>query len=123
MNSSRSKVLLLGPARSAVSGVSTHLNQLFASNLAQSFSLSQFQVGSEGRSEGRMGTLLRMLISPFQLTLRLLRTRPDVVHINTSFEPKGYWRDLVYLVIAKLLRLKVVYQVHGGAQPQEFFAG
>jgi glycosyltransferase involved in cell wall biosynthesis len=122
MRSSLPHILLLGPARAAVSGVSTHLNQLFGSKLGACFCLSQFQVGSEGRAEGRLGSLRRMLISPFELTARLLRDRPSIVHINTSFEPKGYWRDLAYLAVAKLLRRKVVYQVHGGALPQEFFA-
>lgn len=121
MKSSLPHILLLGPARSAVSGVSTHLNQLFGSPLAASFRLSQFQVGSEGAAQGKIGTLLRVLTSPIKLTARILRERPAVVHINTSFEPKGYWRDLAYLVIAKVLRCKVVYQVHGGALPQEFF--
>jgi glycosyltransferase involved in cell wall biosynthesis len=44
------------------------------------------------------------------------------VHINTSFEPKSDWRDLAFLAIAKILRRKIVYQVHGVALPQEFFA-
>jgi len=122
MNSSLPHILLLGPARAAVSGVSTHLNQLFSSKLGACFRLSQFQVGSEGRAEGRFGILLRVLTSPFKLTVRLLLDRPSIVHINTSFEPKGYWRDLAYLAVAKVLRRKVVYQVHGGALPQEFFA-
>jgi glycosyltransferase involved in cell wall biosynthesis len=117
------RVLLLGPMRSAVSGVSTHLNQLFASSLATSFELLQFQVGSEGRADGRMRTLMRLAGSPFTFAARLLRVRPTIVHINTSLEPKSYWRDLVYLLIAKLLRRKVVYQVHGGALPADFFAG
>jgi glycosyltransferase involved in cell wall biosynthesis len=122
MKSSLPHILLLGPARTAVSGVSTHLNQLFGSTLGAYFRLSQFQVGSEGPAQGKFGTLLRVLTSPFELTACLLRERPSVVHINTSFEPKGYWRDLAYLVIAKVLRRKVVYQVHGGSLPQEFFA-
>lgn len=116
------RVLLLGPMRSAVSGVSTHLNQLFASSLASTFELLQFQVGSEGHAEGRLRTVLRLAGSPFTFTARLLRDRPAIVHINTSLEPKSYWRDLVYLVIAKVLRRKVVYQVHGGALPADFFA-
>ena len=122
MSSSLPHILLLGPARAAVSGVSTHLNQLFSSKLGACFRLSQFQVGSEGRAEGRLGTLLRVLTSPFELTARLIRDRSNIVHINTSFEPKGYWRDLAYLAIAKVLRRKIVYQVHGGALPQDFFA-
>jgi glycosyltransferase involved in cell wall biosynthesis len=117
------RVLLLGPARGAVSGVSTHLNQLFESTLSQHFRLSQFQVGSEGRAEGRMGTLFRLATSPFTFAARLVRSQPRVVHINTSLMPRSYWRDLVYLVTAKALGCKVVYQVHGGALPGEFFAG
>jgi glycosyltransferase involved in cell wall biosynthesis len=109
--------------RSAVSGVSTHLNQLFESTLSQRFRLSQFQVGSEGRAEGRMATLFRLTTSPFTFAARLVRSRPRIVHINTSLMPRSYWRDLVYLVTAKALGCKVVYQVHGGALPAEFFAG
>ena len=115
-------VLLLGPALTAVSGVSTHLNQLLASPLAGHFRFRHFQVGSEGRRESRAGLVGRMIISPFSLAARLLWWRPRIVHLNTSFEPKGYWRDLIYLVVAKTLRRRVVYQIHGGAPPGEFFA-
>jgi glycosyltransferase involved in cell wall biosynthesis len=114
-------VVLLGPTRAAVSGVATHLNQLFESELSGQFRLSQFQVGREGRSESGAGVMARMLLSPFAFAVCLLRSRPQIVHINTSFEPKGYWRDLVYLGVAKALGRKVVYQVHGGALPHEFF--
>lgn len=117
------RVLLLGPARTAVSGVSTHLNQLFASSLSGKFRLSQFQVGSEGRAQSLPGTLIRLISSPFGFAVCLIRTRPLIVHINTSLEPKSYWRDLVYLVVAKAMKCRVVYQVHGGALPEEFFAG
>jgi glycosyltransferase involved in cell wall biosynthesis len=116
-------VLVLGPARTAVSGVATHLNQLFESPLAGYFQLRQFQVGSEGRSERSVSTALRLLKSPFTFALCVIRSRARIVHINTSFEPKGYWRDMVYLIMAKAMRRKVVYQIHGGALPREFFAG
>jgi glycosyltransferase involved in cell wall biosynthesis len=117
------RVLLLGPSRAAVSGVSTHLNQLFDSVLARHFELIQFQVGSEGRSDGRVRTLLRLLSSPLGFAACVIARRPGIVHINTSLEPKSYWRDLAYLITAKALRRKVVYQVHGGALPADFFAG
>jgi hypothetical protein len=108
-------VLLLGPARSAVSGVSTHINQIFESPLAGAFRLSQFQVGREGRSESRAGMFVRIVTTPFAFAGCLISRRPRLVHINTSFEPKGYWRDLAYLAVAKTLGRKVIYQVHGGA--------
>jgi glycosyltransferase involved in cell wall biosynthesis len=116
------KVVLLGPALSAVSGVSTHLNMLLASDLAWRFRLSHFQVGAEGRHEGRARRLARLLLSPLQLAGYLLRHRPAIVHLNTSMDAKAYWRDLIYLLIAKALGCKVVYQVHGGALPERFFA-
>jgi glycosyltransferase involved in cell wall biosynthesis len=114
-------VLLLGPARTAPSGVATHLNQLFGSSLSERFRLSQFQVGSEGRSEGPGGAVRRLLFSPLALILRLLRLRPCIVHINTSLDFKGYWRDLAYFGVSKALGCRVVYQIHGGALPEEFF--
>jgi glycosyltransferase involved in cell wall biosynthesis len=117
-------VLLLGPALQAVSGVSTHLNQLLRSSLTSEFELSHFQIGSEGRpKENRYQLVARLLHSLFAFARFCLRHKPDVVHLNTSLEPKSYWRDIAYLAIAKLLRLKVVYQVHGGALPQDMFPG
>ena len=115
-------VMVLGPARTAVSGVSTHLNHLFDSTLGDRFHLSQYQVGSADRGEGTLDTLLRVITSPFGLTARLLRDQPSIVHINTSFNPKAYWRDLTYMAAAKILRRKIVYQVHGGPFPGDFFA-
>src|SRR5690606_32606243 len=53
----------------------------------------------------------------------LVSRRPDIVHLNTSLEPKSFWRDAAYLAAARLLRCKVVYQVHGGALPEQFFQG
>jgi glycosyltransferase involved in cell wall biosynthesis len=114
-------VMLLGPSLDAVSGVSTHLNQLYRSSLSRDFHLVHFQVGSEGRGESAPGKLVRLLTSPFQFAVSLLRKRPDIVHVNTSMEQKSYWRDIVYVFIAKLMGKQVVYQVHGGALPEDFF--
>lgn len=115
------RVLLFSPALNAVSGVSTHVNMLLGSPLAGDFDLLHFQVGSEGRKESKAGKLWRMISSPFMLAAFLLRYRPDIVHLNTSIDQKAYWRDLVYLGVARLMGRKVVNQIHGGAMPQNFF--
>jgi len=119
----RPVVLLLGPHRAAVSGVSTHLNLLLGSALADGFDLVHFQVGSEGRDENSVTRFLRLAASPFLLFATILFRQVAIVHINTSLNPRAYWRDLAYLAVAKLLRARVVYQVHGGKLPHEFFAG
>ena len=119
----RKKILILGPSFGAVSGVSTHLRQLFGSDLCHDFHLVHFQVGSEGRNEGWLGKLRRVLLSPIELGLTIALTRPDIVHLNTSMNPKGFWRDMVYLVVAHVLGSKIVFQVHGGVMPQTFCYG
>ena len=119
----RPVVLLLGPHRAAVSGVSTHLNLLMDSTLAEEYEVVHFQVGSEGRDEGVIGKLLRLAVSPFFLAASIVFRHVAIVHINTSLNRKAYWRDLVYLFIAKALGARILYQVHGGALPRKFFAG
>jgi len=117
---SKPKVVILSPSRSAASGVTTHANMLFASPLAGDFELLHFQVGSEGRTERWLQRLARFVWSPIDLALLILRSRPDVVHLNTSINNKAYWRDFVYLVVAASLGCKVVNQIHGGVMPAMF---
>lgn len=116
-------IVLLGPSLQAVSGVSTHIKQLFASSLSQDMTLLHFQVGSEGRHESALDKAIRFVTSPLLFLIFLVRHRPAIVHLNTSLEPKSYWRDVAYLFVARMLGRKIIYQVHGGALPQDFFGG
>src|SRR5258706_4309396 len=116
-------ILLLGPHRAAVSGVSTHLNLLMGSTLADDFEVVHFQVGSEGRRENAVSRLMRLVLSPFFLAATIIFRHVSLVHINTSLNTQAYWRDLAYLAVSKMLGARVVYQVHGGELPQRFFAG
>jgi|HubBroStandDraft_1064217.scaffolds.fasta_scaffold65150_2 glycosyltransferase involved in cell wall biosynthesis len=121
-SASRGRVAILGPTLAAVSGVSTHVNMLLTSSLTRDFELLHFRVGSEGRDESVIGKLGRFCLSPMQLALFLAKSRVNVVHLNTSLDAKAFWRDLAYLVVAKLLRCSVVNQIHGGPNPGDFFA-
>lgn len=123
MKSPRPIVLLLGPNRDAVSGVSTHLNLLFGSSLGAAYSLAHFRVGSEGCSESAFGRLARLVLSPCALAIEILRRPAAIVHLNTSLNVRAYWRDLAYLLVAKACGARVLYQVHGGALPQQFCNG
>jgi glycosyltransferase involved in cell wall biosynthesis len=119
----RPVALVLGPHLEAVSGVSTHVNLLLSSPLAADFRLVHFQVGSEGRNEGVVARAFRLVLSPLALAVAILARNAAIVHLNTSLNARAYWRDLVYLLVAKLCGARVVYQVHGGALPQAFFRG
>lgn len=123
MKTEHSVAIFLAPCREAVSGVSTHLNLLFASRLGEEFALVHFQVGSEGRSESKLGRLARLLHSLILLAAEILRRNAALVHLNTSLNGRAYWRDLAYLIIAKMCGTRALLQVHGGALPQQFFGG
>jgi glycosyltransferase involved in cell wall biosynthesis len=117
----RPVVVVTGPDRSAISGVSTHVNLLLDSPLAEEYELVHFRAGSQGLDESALGRWLRLLASPFTLFATIVFRHASVVHINTSMVPKAYWRDVLYLLVAKLLRARVIWQVHGGKLPQRFF--
>jgi glycosyltransferase involved in cell wall biosynthesis len=107
-------VLLLGPDRATIGGVQTHVNVLLDSELAARFGMVQFQVGSAGRGERAAGMLARLAASPFQLAAAIARSGAGIVHVNTSFNQRAYWRDLLYVLAARLCGVRVVYQIHGG---------
>jgi glycosyltransferase involved in cell wall biosynthesis len=119
----RPTVLILGPSRAAVSGVSTHLNLLLDSSLADDYEIVHFQVGSEGRKEGPIARLARFVLSPMALAATILFRHVTLVHINSSLNPRAYWRDLAYLLVSKAMGARVLYQVHGGKLPAEFSKG
>src|ERR1700675_3385297 len=97
------KIVVFGPSLDALSGVSTHVRMLFASDLARDYELLHFRVGSEGRRENALQKLMRFIFSPLDLALSLLRPGAEVVHLNVWLDPKGYWRDLAYSMVASLL--------------------
>jgi glycosyltransferase involved in cell wall biosynthesis len=110
-------ILVTGPDVGAVSGVSTHLAQMFSSSLSADFRLIQFQTGSEGREENRWGKMWRAIDSPVQLVAATARHRPRIMHINSAPEPKAFWRDAVYLVLAKSMGRQTILEMHGSHLP------
>jgi glycosyltransferase involved in cell wall biosynthesis len=116
----RPTVLLLGPHLGAISGVSAHVGSLLRSQLGESFLLDHFVIGSEGRRESTLGRAWRLFTSVFQFAGTLRRVRPAIVHLNTSLNAGAFWRDLVYLLLARGTGSRVLYQVHGGKLPREF---
>ena len=113
-------VFVCGPPLSAVGGGPTHVRNMLASSLSERYDLVQFEIGSRGREspateEKPIAQILRLVWSPVHLIWRIIRIRPALVHLNTSLNHKGFWRDVVYLLISKVLRRKVIIQIHGGS--------
>lgn len=114
------KILLCGAKPSALGGGPTHLRNMLASPLKNRYKLILFQTGSRGNEspaleEHSLRMLLRLITSPFMLAWQILYAWPAVVHLNSAMDNKAFWRDAVYVVICKLLRRKIVFQLHGGS--------
>ena len=107
----------------AVSGVATHVRQLMHSPLRQAFRLRHFCAGGEGQHEPRAARIWRQAVTPFAWARRLLREGRPIVHLNTSLDRNGVLRDAVLLLIARAMGCATVWQVHGGAAPQDFLPG
>src|SRR5207237_9550967 len=117
---SKHKIVLFGPSLEALSGVSTHVRMLLASDLASDYELLHFQVGSEGRRENALQRIARVIVGPLHFALFLLRTGAKVVHINVSFDLKGYWRDICFWSDALLLGRRVLILIYCGSMPRGF---
>jgi glycosyltransferase involved in cell wall biosynthesis len=116
-------VILTAPTLSAVSGIATHVDQLMHSTLRQDLRVAHFCAGGEGLVESRAARLRRRAVTPIAWATRLRRDGLPLVHINTALDRKALARDALLLLIAKIMRCPVVWQVHGGCAPSEFCRG
>src|SRR5262245_22303744 len=104
----KTRILLCGPPVTALGGGPTHIRNLLASPLGDRFEIEHFESGSRGtespaKDEGWPRMILRIATSPFTLAGRILRGRPAVIHLNSAMDPKAFWRDAAYVLVARLL--------------------
>jgi glycosyltransferase involved in cell wall biosynthesis len=56
--------------------------------------------------------ILHLIRLAFQLAGKLIRFRPDFVYFSIMPVGKGFWRDLIFVIIIKLTRTTPVYHLH-----------
>jgi glycosyltransferase involved in cell wall biosynthesis len=106
------KVLITSPSldeQKNVSGISTMISSIIDGVNCE------FVHFSAGRRDGAgfdLSWLRTQALLPFVFRRAISANKPDVIHLNTSFEPRSIVRDLV---LAKAGRQRpVVLHVHGG---------
>jgi len=114
-------ILLVGPSRDVLGGVTTHLDVLYASALSRENHYLHFQVGKPGTGESAFSKLKRAIGVPFAFARALRRSRAALVHLNPSMD-RSFWRDLPLLMIARAMGVPAVLQIHGGELPERFCA-
>jgi glycosyltransferase involved in cell wall biosynthesis len=106
-NSKPFKVIVLTPNLKLQGGVSSLYNVL---NLTKKKNIEYFNV--QGNKRG--GILLKpinLFWIYFSFILKVRRF--NIVHINPSMNNKSYYRDGIFLLIARLFRKKVIVYWHG----------
>ena len=120
MKSQKIKVAILGPFPPAIGGIATNIQNLLRSPLNKEFTIVKFRTTSRkhGTVEYSQEKILKKIVRVFFDLLFYLyflqKESPQIVHINTSFGVWAFWRDSMYLVISKIFKKKVLFQIHGG---------
>lgn len=109
--------MLTGPKIGSVSGISTHLENITNSKLAQKY---KFLVANSGKFDANENTFrkVKRLIFDYRYFLSLLKN-VDLVHINTAFTKKAIYRDIVLSFLCKAKNIKHVIQFHSGKPVEE----
>lgn len=106
------KVLILRPGINAGGGVNyyfTSLQKQFPSNIDFIFRGAR----NYPYRSGVLHELLRIFSDYIRFIYRLSTHKYDLVHLNTTLDKRGVLRDVVYLVIVKLFRIKLVVFFRG----------
>ncbi len=117
MADSPSIVVSTGPARGLVGGVARHM--LILEEIAQHLPvrLDYFQIGRRPEEKGAWAQLRRLVADYLEFARRLKKAKaeggPVVAHVNSSVRPVCVVRDGGFVLLSRLLRVPVIYQVHG----------
>lgn len=106
------KVLITSPSldeNENVSGISTMISSIIENGGCE---FVHFRAGREDGGKFDLNWLITQAKLPFMFRRAVAQAKPDLIHLNTSFEPRAIIRDLV---LAKSVgKRPVVLHVHGG---------
>jgi len=122
MLNNRKKILFVGHLPPPYGGIAIVMKNLLESPLKEEYDLIELDI-SRKKPREKLNTNILMKIIKFDYfynfkwyykLVKVLSTSPiDIVHIQGS--NSAFPRDVVFCVISKLFRKKVVFHFHGGA--------
>lgn len=111
------KVLITAPSLDEsenVSGISTMVSSIIENAGCEFIHFTAGRKDGDKLDSSWVGTQLKL---PFAFRRAISRSKPDVVHINTAFEPRAIVRDTVLASCAG--RTPTIVHVHGGRYVME----
>lgn len=100
------KVLINVPSLSLLGGVSNHFLGL------ENYWSCKFKYNTIG-SRFRLNGIILLPFDFLAFMFNILTFNPDLILLNPSLNPKAYYRDSLYLLIAKIFSKKVIVFFHG----------
>jgi glycosyltransferase involved in cell wall biosynthesis len=111
------KVLLLSPLPPPEGGIATWTLRIMETEAFSAVNLSHVNTAIRRGHSGMSGSLLKRAYQSVGTIPKFLwiciSNRPDVVHVTVSGFP-GYYRDILYVLIASILRIKIILNLHFG---------
>jgi glycosyltransferase involved in cell wall biosynthesis len=119
------RVLVVGPGPTQIGGVTTFIQILISSpTVAEKYELIRLDTT---RLPGHLGlesrfsllNLRYLLVQTIQLIIVILRKRPYLMHLPVT-SLWSFWKATAYILIGRMLGVKVVAHLHGGVFDQYY---
>ncbi|MEO8574538.1 MAG: glycosyltransferase family 4 protein [Pyrinomonadaceae bacterium] len=113
------KVLITSPSldeNENVSGISTMIANIIEHSGCE---FVHFKAGRKDGEKFNLGWIASQLKLPFAFRRAIARSDPEIIHINTAFEPRAIVRDLALAKFAG--NRPIILHVHGGRFVMEDF--
>jgi glycosyltransferase involved in cell wall biosynthesis len=106
------RVLFNSPDPSLEGGPATHLPLLKAA-LARHVELEPFQHGRRRDDETILRKLVQTLANLASVEWKILRHRPDLIHVNSAFDSRSILRDAPLAFVARRHGIPILLKTHG----------
>lgn len=100
------KILIITPNLSSLNGIAIHYK-----GLMQYWNMD-IVLFTSFKKKNNISDPIIFLFSIFSFLYKLIRTKPSLIVLNTSLK-RGFYSQIFYHLIAKLLRKKTVLFIHG----------
>ena len=119
----KKKILIIGPSPNAVGGIATFVEGLINSELSLHYNFEILDILKSKkrdnlikREQSVVKDLLGSSILLIEFITKLINTRYDIIHINSSAY-LSFYEKLMLLLISNLFRRKTVFHIHSGSFP------
>jgi glycosyltransferase involved in cell wall biosynthesis len=110
------KILVLHPDFEDPGGVSAYYKKLES---RYTFPVDHFVTGKRPLEKGDIAKITRLIKDYWNFLTKIKKDNYDVIHVNPSLDPRSFFRDGMFLLLARMHKKKTVVFFHGW---QETFA-